>query len=120
MSFAHRLCHSLLILYGTTDSICRDASKLILDPSHAKSVHIRAARQLQLYIQVICFDSVMFLFQAKDLAITIRIRDGRDNVTDVEGLGFDWDDEAIMREAGIATVEHVEIEHSFHNDAVVS
>ena len=120
MSFVHRLPQSLLILYGTTDSICREASKLILDPSHATSVHIRAARQLQLYIQVVCFDSVMFLFQAKGLATTIRSGDGGDNVTDVEGVDFDWDNEAIMREAGIATVEHVETGYLLHSDAVVS
>ena len=120
MSFAHQLSYSLLILYGTTNSICRDASKLILDPSHAPLVHIRAARHFQLYIRVVCFDSVMFLFQAKGLATTIRIGKGGDNVTDVVGVGFDWNDEAIMREVGIATVEHVEIGYLFHSEPVVS
>lgn len=120
MSLAHQLSHYLLILYGTTDSICRDASKLILDPTYVTSVHIRAARQLHPYIQIVCFDSVMFLFQAQGLATTMRIGDGGDNVIDVEEVGFDCEDEVIMREAGIATVAHVEIELYFHSDAVVS
>lgn len=53
----------------------------------------------------------MFSFQAKGPAITTRIEPCGDNVTDVEGLGFDSDDEAIVREAGIGAVGHVTIGH---------
>ena len=48
---------------------------------------------------VVCFDSVMFLVQAKGLATTIRIEEGGDNVAIIEGIGFDSDNEAIVRDA---------------------
>lgn len=43
-----------------TDRNRRNASTLVLEPTHAVRIRLRAARQLSLYILVECFDSVIF------------------------------------------------------------
>ena len=61
----------------------------------------------------------MSRFQAKIIARTLRVEDGGDHATDLEGLGFGFHDETFVREAGVEVVEHGEIGHLFDCDAVV-
>lgn len=58
-------------------------------------------------------------FQAKIIARTLRVEDGGDHATDLEGLGFGLHDETFVREAGVEAVEHGETGHLFDCDAVV-
>ena len=58
---------------------------------------------------VVCFNSIRDRFQAKGVARTFRIQDGGENATDAEGLGFGWDDEAIVREVGVWSAEHAKL-----------
>ena len=71
-----------------SDRTRRNASTLVLKPTHASRIRLRAARWLSLYILVEYFDTVIFLFQAKGLARAFRIEEGGDNATGVEGVGF--------------------------------
>ena len=50
----------------------------------------------------------MFRLKAKGLGRMFRMADGGDSVTDAEELGFDLDDEVIVREVGVA---HGEVGH---------
>ena len=80
-------------------------------------MHLRSAIVLPTsltYIFCLYASTVSYsLFQANCPVIIIRIEPCGDNMTDVEGLGFDSDDEATIREAGIGAVGHVEIGHLF-------
>lgn len=87
----------------------RTLSTIVIETARAIWVRPRAARQRSLHTTVVCFDSVIYRFQAKDVNRTFHIEDGGENTSGAEGLGFDSDDEAIVREIGVGTVEHGEI-----------
>ena len=65
------------------------------------------------------YSSTESRLQAKIIARTLRVEDGGDHATDLEGLGFGFHNETFVCETGVEVVEHGEIGHLFDCDAVV-
>ena len=97
----------------------RNVSTVVPELTRVFRVRLRAARHLNIYILVVCFDSVMYRFQAKDVTRTFRIEVGGDVAINAERLSFGSHDEAIVREIRVNAVGHDEIEHLFDCDAAV-